>query len=170
MTHGLGSTAIPSPWPAHGLDHGAIFHFPCAMCVQLMTDRGEYQSFLEIQLERVSAACLQAQGFDERIDKVTATIPPPPTSTAYPLFSTPVMGFFRGRETDTVVDKLDNEFKELVEAELAALEELTVSGSSSVTDTNWGLSCETNAGRRMYTQQYKPADMMFNYAQSQKET
>jgi len=38
---------------------------------KLLTDRGEYQSFLEIQLERVSAACLQAQGFDERIDKVT---------------------------------------------------------------------------------------------------
>ena len=35
---------------------------------RLLTDRGAYLSFLEVQLERVSAACLQVQGFDARID------------------------------------------------------------------------------------------------------
>ena len=37
----------------------------------LMTDRGAYLSFLEVQLERVSAACLTAQGFEERINGIT---------------------------------------------------------------------------------------------------
>jgi hypothetical protein len=37
---------------------------------RLKTDRSAYLSFLEIQLERVSSACLTVQGFHERIDQV----------------------------------------------------------------------------------------------------
>jgi|AntAceMinimDraft_5_1070358.scaffolds.fasta_scaffold201807_1 hypothetical protein len=36
----------------------------------LMTDRGAYLGFLEVQLERVSAACLTAQGFDGRLGEM----------------------------------------------------------------------------------------------------
>lgn len=39
----------------------------------LLTDRGAYMSFLEVQLERVSAACLTAQGFEERINGIVQT-------------------------------------------------------------------------------------------------
>ena len=35
---------------------------------RLMTDRAAYLSYLEVQLERVSAACLVSQGFSERIE------------------------------------------------------------------------------------------------------
>lgn len=35
---------------------------------KILTDRGAYLSFLEIQLERVSAACLASQDFGGRID------------------------------------------------------------------------------------------------------
>lgn len=38
----------------------------------LLTDRGEYLNFLEVQLERVSAACLAAQDFGARIDACAA--------------------------------------------------------------------------------------------------
>lgn len=34
----------------------------------LLTDRGAYVNFLEIQLERVSAACLGVQGYDDKIN------------------------------------------------------------------------------------------------------
>ncbi|TYZ60361.1 hypothetical protein PybrP1_011212 [[Pythium] brassicae (nom. inval.)] len=34
---------------------------------RLLTDRGAYISFLEVQLERVSAACLAAQSFEQRV-------------------------------------------------------------------------------------------------------
>lgn len=37
-----------------------------------LTDRSAYLNFLEIQLERVSAACLASQDFDSRIDEFTA--------------------------------------------------------------------------------------------------
>jgi len=33
-----------------------------------MTDRNAYMTFLEVQLEKVSAACLTVQGFSERIE------------------------------------------------------------------------------------------------------
>ena len=33
----------------------------------LLTDRGAYVNFLEVQLERVSAACLGVQSYDQRI-------------------------------------------------------------------------------------------------------
>lgn len=36
---------------------------------RLMTDRAAYLSYLEVQLERVSAACLVSQGFSERIEQ-----------------------------------------------------------------------------------------------------
>lgn len=35
-----------------------------------MTDRNAYMSFLEVQLERVSAACLTVQGFSERMEQM----------------------------------------------------------------------------------------------------
>lgn len=38
----------------------------------LLTDRGAYLNFLEVQLERVSAACLVAQDVGARIDVVAA--------------------------------------------------------------------------------------------------
>jgi hypothetical protein len=38
----------------------------------LMTDRGAYMSFLEVQLERVSAACLMAQGFEGRLGELAS--------------------------------------------------------------------------------------------------
>ena len=37
---------------------------------RLLTDRAAYISFLEVQLERVSAACLSTQGFGDRIDQI----------------------------------------------------------------------------------------------------
>ncbi|CAM9363668.1 unnamed protein product [Ectocarpus sp. 12 AP-2014] len=39
---------------------------------KLLTDRGAYLNFLEIQLERVSAACITSQHFGSRIDAATA--------------------------------------------------------------------------------------------------
>ena len=41
---------------------------------RLMTDRAAYLSYLEVQLERVSAACLVSQGFSERIEQQQAQI------------------------------------------------------------------------------------------------
>lgn len=38
----------------------------------LLTDRGAYLNFLEIQLERVSAACLVTQNFDAKIEALAA--------------------------------------------------------------------------------------------------
>lgn len=38
----------------------------------LLTDRGAYLNFLEVQLERVSAACLVAQNVGARIDVIAA--------------------------------------------------------------------------------------------------
>ncbi|CAN0386662.1 unnamed protein product, partial [Discosporangium mesarthrocarpum] len=35
---------------------------------KVLTDRGEYTRFLEVQLERVSAACLASQDFSSRIN------------------------------------------------------------------------------------------------------
>lgn len=37
-----------------------------------LTDRSAYLNFLEIQLERVSAACLASQDFGNRIDEFAA--------------------------------------------------------------------------------------------------
>ena len=41
---------------------------------RLMTDRAAYLSYLEVQLERVSAACLVSQGFSERIEQQQSQI------------------------------------------------------------------------------------------------
>ena len=41
---------------------------------RLLTDRSAYISFLEVQLERVSAACMTSQGFSERIEQVHAEV------------------------------------------------------------------------------------------------
>ena len=93
------------------------------------------------------------------------------TSTAYPLLTAPAMGMYLGMsaEADTSVqDKLAYEFKQLVDAELDALEDLTVSGSSSATESTMDYIAPV-AGQ-MYTAQYVPKHMMFNYAQSQKGT
>jgi hypothetical protein len=40
---------------------------------QLLTDRNAYISFLEVQLERVSAACLSAQTFEKRLAELEAS-------------------------------------------------------------------------------------------------
>lgn len=39
---------------------------------EILTDRGAYLSFLEVQLERVSRACVATQEFDRRIDVFAA--------------------------------------------------------------------------------------------------
>jgi hypothetical protein len=39
--------------------------------LKMMTDRSAYMSFLEVQLERVSSACLTVQGFAERIEQIS---------------------------------------------------------------------------------------------------
>lgn len=41
---------------------------------RLLTDRASYISFLEVQLERVSAACITTQGFDERLEDLAGTV------------------------------------------------------------------------------------------------
>jgi len=41
---------------------------------RLLTDRASYISYLESQLERVSAACLTVQSFDERIESAVSGI------------------------------------------------------------------------------------------------
>jgi hypothetical protein len=41
---------------------------------RLLTDRSAYISFLEVQLERVSAACLTSQGFGDRIEQVQSSV------------------------------------------------------------------------------------------------
>ena len=41
---------------------------------RLLTDRSAYVSFLEVQLERVTAACLATQGFSDRIDQLQQQI------------------------------------------------------------------------------------------------
>ncbi|RYH05568.1 hypothetical protein EON65_44360, partial [archaeon] len=43
---------------------GRTLHDPAS----LLTDRGAYVNFLEVQLERVSAACLNVQSFEERFN------------------------------------------------------------------------------------------------------
>jgi hypothetical protein len=40
----------------------------------LMTDRGAYVNFLEVQLERVSAACLTAQSYEDRFNDMQTMI------------------------------------------------------------------------------------------------
>lgn len=40
----------------------------------LLTDRGAYVNFLEVQLERVSAACLTAQTYEDRFNDVNVMI------------------------------------------------------------------------------------------------
>lgn len=40
----------------------------------LLTDRGAYVNFLEVQLERVSSACLGVQAYDERFNDMQALI------------------------------------------------------------------------------------------------
>ncbi len=40
---------------------------------KLLTDRASYIAYLESQLERVSAACLTVQSFDERLESVTSS-------------------------------------------------------------------------------------------------
>ena len=95
-----------------------------------------------------------------------------PTSAIYPLLAMPTLEF-TGKRTNlrTVTNKLDAEFNKLVEAELDALEDLTVSGSSSITDTNWDDDYRRkSADSQMYTEQHMPKHMMFDYERSQKET
>ena len=41
---------------------------------RLLTDRAAYISFLEVQLERVSAACMTTQGFADRIEAMQSEI------------------------------------------------------------------------------------------------
>jgi hypothetical protein len=41
---------------------------------RLLTDRSAYVSFLEVQLERATAACLATQGFSERIEQLQTQI------------------------------------------------------------------------------------------------
>lgn len=40
----------------------------------LLTDRGAYVNFLEVQLERVSAACLTAQSYEDRFNDLQEMI------------------------------------------------------------------------------------------------
>ena len=40
----------------------------------LLTDRGAYVNFLEVQLERVSAACLGVQAYDQRFNDMQQLI------------------------------------------------------------------------------------------------
>ena len=37
---------------------------------KLMTDRSSYMAFLEVELERVSAACMTVQGYKERLSEI----------------------------------------------------------------------------------------------------
>lgn len=41
---------------------------------RLLTDRSSYISYLESQLERVSAACLTVQSFDERLEAAVSGV------------------------------------------------------------------------------------------------
>lgn len=41
---------------------------------RLLTDRGSYIAYLESQLERVSAACLTVQSFDERLEQAVSAV------------------------------------------------------------------------------------------------
>ena len=92
-----------------------------------------------------------------------------PTSAIYPLLAIPTLEF-TGETTNlrVVTNKLDAEFDKLVEAEFDALEDLTVSGSSSATEST--MNYIVPVAGKMYTNQYMPKHMMFNYARSQKET
>ena len=40
----------------------------------LFSDRGAYVNFLEVQLERVSAACLGVQSYDQRLNDMQGTL------------------------------------------------------------------------------------------------
>jgi hypothetical protein len=40
----------------------------------LLTDRGAYLNFLEVQLERVSAACLNVNAYDDRFNDMQSLI------------------------------------------------------------------------------------------------
>ncbi len=59
----LGSPLLPGP--AGG---------PTATPDKLMTDRSSYITYLESQLERVSAACLSVASYDERLEAVTSAV------------------------------------------------------------------------------------------------
>jgi len=62
------SSGIPCWWP----DHKLLAQAP-AEAKKLLTDRAAYIAYLESQLERVSAACLTVQSFDERLESVTSS-------------------------------------------------------------------------------------------------
>jgi hypothetical protein len=47
---------------------------PTATSDRLLTDRSSYITYLESQLERVSAACLSVASYDERLEAVTSAV------------------------------------------------------------------------------------------------
>ena len=66
LDRGLPTTA------AQVLSNAAAVQAP-AEAKKLLTDRTAYIAYLESQLERVSAACLTVQSFDERLESVTSS-------------------------------------------------------------------------------------------------
>lgn len=62
----------------------------------ILTDRGAYLSFLEVQLERVSRACVATQDFGRRIDVFSAKAAAAEEKVCA-LFKTRSCGIFRGK-------------------------------------------------------------------------
>ena len=96
-----------------------------------------------------------------------------PTSAAYPLLTGPAMQAHvgirpTGHEIDEMEDEMDKEFSEAIKSELEALKELSVSDSSSVTDTNWFDGNSRKANERMYTLQWNLSHMLSEVAGEKK--
>jgi len=83
--NGLVRSAVDDEMALHVTEKGGSYYeshrrrggssgLPAEAAQKLMHDRGEYQAFLEIQLERVSAACTKEQGFTGRIDELAAVV------------------------------------------------------------------------------------------------
>merc|ERR1711969_224509 len=71
---GRGSPSRMNPIGAGGTQPATGRKRPLLEKERLLTDRAAYISYLEVQLERVSAACMTAQGFSDRIEQQQAQL------------------------------------------------------------------------------------------------
>lgn len=53
-----------------GLQNAARAYEPGDDTSKLLTDRGSYMTYLESQLEKVTASCMTVTCYDERLEKV----------------------------------------------------------------------------------------------------
>lgn len=67
-------SASPSYYDQHLHTKGVVRKETKSNKPTLLTDRGAYLNYLEVQLERVSTACLSVQAYDERFNDMQSLI------------------------------------------------------------------------------------------------